>query len=113
MDKFQKNKKNIISGLNIAIILSIIVLVANLLYSLAYSSFNLKTALAFIIVGGISLGLLFLAKSQAQKEKMLGGILTLIAGIVYLAGNIANIVLGIVLIVMSIAYLVSFSKYKK
>ncbi len=69
MDKFQKNKKNIISGLNIAIILSIIVLVANLLYSLAYSSFNVKTALAFIIVGWNFIRIIILSKKSSTKRK--------------------------------------------
>lgn len=113
MDKFQKYKKDIISGLNIAIILSIIVLVGNLLYAITYSGFNLTKAFAFIIVGGVSLGFLFWAKNQAQKENILGGILTLIAGVICLAGNFADLILGVVLIVMAVAYLIAFGKYKK
>ena len=113
MNKFQKYKKDVITGLNVAIILSIIVLVVNLLYAVTSSGFNLRTAFAFIIVAGISLGLLFWAKDQAQKEKMLGGILTLIAGIIYLAGNIVDLILGIVLIVMAIAYLIAFNQNRK
>ncbi len=114
MDKFQKYKKDIVSGLNIAIILAAISLIGNFFVDARFSNLNLKTLLAYIIVAGVALGLLFWARESAKKEKLLGGILTLIVGIImFFAGGLIDEILGAVFIVMAIAYFIAYSKYKK
>lgn len=114
MNKFQKYKNDIVSGLNVAIILAAISLIGNFFVDVRFSNLNLKTLLAYVIVISVSLGLLFWARECAKKEKLLGGILTLIVGIImFFAGNLIDEILGAVFIVMAIAYFIAFSKYKK
>lgn len=114
MDKFQKSKKDIVSVLNIAIILAAITLIGNFFVDAKFSDLNLKVLFAYIIVAGIALGLLFWARESVKKEKILGSILTLIAGILmFFAGGLLDLILGTVFIVVAIAYFIAFSKYKK
>lgn len=114
MDKFQKSKKDIVSGLNVAIILAAISIIVNFFVDARFSNLNLRTLLVYILVDGVALGLLFWARESAKKEKILGGILTLIVGIImFFVGGIIDEILGAVFIVMAIAYLIAFSKHKK
>lgn len=114
MDKFQKYKKDIVSGSNVAIILIVINLIGNLFIDARFSNLNSKTSLAYIIVAAVVLGLLFWARESAKKEKLLGGILILIVGIImFFSNGLIDEILGTVFIVMAIAYFIAFSKYKK
>lgn len=114
MDKFQKYKKDIVGALNVAIILTAIDLIGGFFVDARFSNLDLKRILAYIIVALITLGLLFWAKEAAKKEKVFGGILTLIVGIILIVfGGLVETILGAVFIVVSIVYFIAFYKYKK
>lgn len=114
MDKFQKYKKDIVNGLNVAIILLSISLIGDFLIDVRFSNLKLDRILAYLLVVVVALGLLFLAREFAKKEKIFGGILTLIVGIIMIFfGGLIYEILGVVFIVMAVAYLIAFSKYKQ
>jgi len=110
---FQKYKKDIIVFLNIAIVFLGISLIANFIVDVGSLNLDLKRLASYAIVAVISLGLLLSSRKFAKEEKISGGFLTLISGILLtFGGELIGEILGIVFIVMSAAYLISFSKYK-
>lgn len=113
MEKFEKYKKDIISVLNVAIFFTVFNLVGEFVVDFMISKLTFKLMLAYIIVSGISLGLLFGAKACAKRDNIFGGILTLIAGIIMcIFGGIIDKVIGAAFIGVSIAYFYGFIKYK-
>ena len=113
MEKFEKYKKDIISVLNVAIFFTTLNLVGEFVIDFSLSKLTLKLKLAYIIVSGISFGLLFGAKACAKRNNIFGGILPLIAGIIMcFFGGLIDIILGAAFIGVSIAYFYGFTKYK-
>ena len=78
---------------------------------------NLRTGIICFVVGSIifavAIGLLFWAKAEAKKGKTLGGILTIIVGVIMIfTGSLVNLILGIAFIVMAIAYFAALKSKK-
>ena len=99
---FQKYKKDIIVLLNIAIVFLGISLIANFIVDVGSLNLDLKRLASYAIVAVISLGLLLSSRKFAKEEKISGGFLTLILGILLtFGGELIGEILGIVFIVMS------------
>ncbi len=109
MEEFQKNKRKIITVLNIAIILTAIELVGNLLVDIKFTGLSMKLILTYALTALIVLGILILSKELAKKESIFGSVLTAIVGVILIVkGSLIELIFGTVFLIISVIYAVTY-----